>query len=315
MMEMKKLLALLCVLWSVVCVTECVWRNGPRRQRRETCTEGLYSTSNGIKCCQCPKGHYLVEDCTSPEGIPKCEVCLLGTYLDHVNHERKCEPCKTCGSNENMEVQMRCSLSSNTVCRCKDGHYCHKGDECKVCYQCSTCEEYGVKEPCTPTNDTQCHEKTNTSQGKYFISIMVTFILIIITAAVCVYFFRNNKMFCFKQPEEPHTEMLLDDPNLEPFLHRIVEILGFKVVRTLVKWKGLLPQATIDNIMDEHPHDAKERAYQLLMTWYQKHGMKGAYKTLCESLISMNMKATADKVSELIQEGQCNENVKQNGNI
>ncbi|GAA6080476.1 tumor necrosis factor receptor superfamily member 6-like, partial [Tachysurus ichikawai] len=101
------------------------------------------------------------------------------------------------------------------------------------------------------------------------------------------------------------------DPDLEPFLLRIVEILGLKVVRTLVKRKGLLSQATIDDITDEYPRDPQERAYQLLLTWYQKHGMKGAYKTLCESLTSMNMKATADKVSELIREEQCNEN----GNI
>ncbi|XP_047677896.1 tumor necrosis factor receptor superfamily member 6-like [Tachysurus fulvidraco] len=110
--------------------------------------------------------------------------------------------------------------------------------------------------------------------------------------------------------------MLLDiDPDLEPFLLRIVEILGLKVVRTLVKRKGLVSQVTIDNITDEYPHDVTERTYQMLLTWYQKHGMKGAYKTLCESLISMNMRAKADKVSELIQEGQCNENVTQNGNI
>ncbi|GAA6065956.1 tumor necrosis factor receptor superfamily member 6, partial [Tachysurus ichikawai] len=124
--------------WSVACVTECVWRNGPRRRRRETCTEGLYSASNGLQCCRCPKGHYLVKDCTSPEGIPQCEECHSGTYLDHENNERKCEPCKMCGSNENMEVQIRCFSSSNTVCRCREGHYCHKGDECKVCYRCST---------------------------------------------------------------------------------------------------------------------------------------------------------------------------------
>ncbi|KAI5627216.1 tumor necrosis factor receptor superfamily member 26 [Silurus asotus] len=97
---MKMLLALLWVLWSFFCLTECVKGNETRLTRSDECPEGTYTASDGKSCCLCPKGFYLMNDCTSPLTNPRCEVCKDGTYLDHANHERKCEPCRTCGNND-----------------------------------------------------------------------------------------------------------------------------------------------------------------------------------------------------------------------
>ncbi|KAK3563643.1 hypothetical protein QTP86_032008 [Hemibagrus guttatus] len=307
-MDRRGLLTVLCVLWSVVCVTECVRRH----RRSDTCETGFYNTSEGRPCCLCPQGFFLVEDCTSPRGDSVCKECEIGTYLDHSNKQRKCEPCKTCSSNENKEEKNRCSPSSNTVCRCQEGYYCPK-EECKVCYQCNKCE-FGVKVACTLTSDTQCNEQSADIKP-WVLAVIIALCLIMLGLLV---FFWRQKLLCFKSheaPEDPQVLEPLGDPNLEPFLPKIAEILGFKVVRNMVKRNGLLNQAKIDNIMDEHPRDANERAYQLLLAWYQKHGMNGACKTLCDTLTDMSMRVEAKKVHDLIKEGQSNEEERQNGHV
>ncbi|KAG7328726.1 hypothetical protein KOW79_008670 [Hemibagrus wyckioides] len=304
-MERKKVLALLCVLWSVVCVMECV----PRRRGRETCGIGFYNTSKGIECCQCPQGTYLVKDCTSPRGFPTCYQCEDGTYLDHANSQRKCELCSTCSESENKVKKSPCSLSSNTVCNCKDGHYCET-EECKVCHHCSTCD-FGVKVSCTPTSDTQCNENPTAL-------VVVSVFVVCLIAGLVVIFFWKKKMFCFKSHEPPENVQVLEplgDPDLEPFLPQIAEILGFKVVRSVVMHSGLLSKANIDNKVYDHPGDANEQAYQLLWAWYQKHGIEGACKQLCDTLTEMNMRVQAEKVHNLIKTRQSSKEEGQNGHI
>ncbi|KAB5561904.1 hypothetical protein PHYPO_G00011870 [Pangasianodon hypophthalmus] len=305
-MEGKKLLALLCVSWSVFCLTECV------------CPEGLYTTSNRLECCLCPRGFRLMNDCISPRTPPqKCEVCDPGTYLDHPNSEQKCERCKTCDNFANMVEGQRCTPSSNTVCVCKDDHYCDKGDECKVCYPCSTCE-FGIKVPCNLTSDTQCNEKApEESKITTAIAITVPIIALIAVTLIVVFFLWKRKRLCFKSDEKfenPESLELLGDTDLERFLPRISEILGFKVVRNVVRRQGMLSQTIIDNVMDENPRDANERAYQLLKAWYEKHGMKGAYKALTENLIAINMRSKAEEVHELIKE-LSNRGERRNGDV
>lgn len=105
------------------------------------------------------------------------------------------------------------------------------------------------------------------------------------------------------------------DPDLKELLPKIAEILGFNVVRKVVRRQGLLSQTVIDNIMDENPRDASERAYQLLMAWYEKHGRAGAYKALRENLLSINMRNTAMEVHELVKGKEDKRDVNSNGNV
>ncbi|MCJ8736470.1 hypothetical protein PDJAM_G00012850 [Pangasius djambal] len=214
-----------------------------------------------------------------------------------------------------MVEKHHCTSTSNSVCECADGHYCDKGDECKVCYACSTCE-FGIKVPCSLTSDTQCNEKAPKG-SKIITAVGITVLIIALITLMVVFFLWKRKQLCFKSPEmfeNPKSLELLVDTDLERFLPRISEILGFKVVRNVVRRQGLLSQATIDNIMDENPRDANERAYQLLKAWYEKHGMKGAYKALYENLIAINMRNKAEEVHELIKEPS-NREERRNGNV
>lgn len=104
------------------------------------------------------------------------------------------------------------------------------------------------------------------------------------------------------------------DVDLQEMLPKISELLGFKVVRNLVRCRGMLPQSTIDNVNDENPRDVSEQAYQLLKAWYEKHGMKGATKALCDNLVESNLRRKAEEVQELIKQELDNREVeKRNG--
>lgn len=105
------------------------------------------------------------------------------------------------------------------------------------------------------------------------------------------------------------------DTDLHEVLPKISELLGFRVVRMVVRRQGVLSQTTIDNIMDEYPRDASERTYQLLKAWYEKHGMRGASKELCDNLIAISMRSKAEAVRELIKNAQHNSGVEENGNV
>ncbi|KAF4084495.1 hypothetical protein AMELA_G00129390 [Ameiurus melas] len=311
-MEGKTALALLCVLWSVLCVTECVRRDGARRRRREACADvGLYSSS-GLQCCRCPAGYHLVRDCTSNGTAAKCEVCEPGSYMDHPNSQSKCEPCKTCGVNDNMREDKSCVPTSDAMCHCTDGYYCDKGAECKVCYECGKCE-FGIKVPCNLTNNTECHDKGSDITASIVIPILI--IALIIAAAV-VYLWKKE-LFCFKPPERPRETPEESDPftveDLDGVLPDISEILGVRVVQKFVRQQGLLSEAAIDNITVENPHDASERAFQMLKAWYEKHGKKGSYRTLRENLIGIGKRSKADEVRELLSARVNNNATESNG--
>ncbi|KAF7704841.1 tumor necrosis factor receptor superfamily member 6 [Silurus meridionalis] len=301
---MKMLLALLWVLWSFFCLTECVKGNETRLERSDKCPEGIYTVSDGKHCCLCPKGYHLLSDCTSHLTDPKCEKCDLGTYLDHANQESKCEPCTSCGNNDNMKVTRQCTFSSDTECSCQDDHYCDKGDECKVCYSCNKCGELGIKVACNLTHDAQCKEKGPVITPG-ITALIVTLAVILFISVLSVYCLRKKKKFCFKSPEneeipEKYSTLLEEeDLDLERFLPQISEILGCKWARQVVRREGSVPEAALDNITENNPN-AEEKAFQFLKCWYEMHGRRGAYRYLQRNLKEMNQNAMAEKVQELV---------------
>ncbi|XP_053365765.1 tumor necrosis factor receptor superfamily member 6 [Clarias gariepinus] len=311
-MEARKLLALLCVLFGLFCLTESVRRNRMRRWRRETCSYGIYSTKE-LVCCLCGKGEHLIKDCTENKTKPECIQCTPKSYADHPNNDDECQFCKNCPDKFHMEVEQICTPTSNTVCRCKEGSYCNDGDDCIVCHEWTTCE-FGIKVEGNRTHDRQCYEE---AQGGSLLAIILPIVIIVI-AAVIVYFLWKKKMLCWREPPEPEIQdepMDLLDPDLLASLPKIAEILGLKVVRSVVRRQGKLSPTRIDEITDEYPQDARERTYQLLKAWYEAHGKNGAYKALRENLIGINEKRKADDVRDLIKGEQSNGAMGRNGEI
>ncbi|KAL7873844.1 hypothetical protein AOLI_G00129150 [Acnodon oligacanthus] len=303
-MKNPAVFALLCWSLSIFCLAEGVTLKDVLRKRRQSCEHGKYTDEKaGLQCCLCPPGYYVLSPCTQPAGYPKCELCEGVTFMDHPNGKATCEVCSPCEDSANREVEKVCTPYTNTVCRCKDGHYCDKGDECTACYACDTCE-FGVKVACNKTSNTVCEGKTEPTVAATVAALVVC----IAIACICVFVLWKKQKLCFrKSPEEkqinPAVVPLLKDVNLTDVLPEIAQKLGLQVVKDVTRRSRMLTDVEIGNAEHDYP-TAEEQTYQLLRLWYQKHGLEGAYSTLVNNLIRKGYILPADQVQQIVKERQ-----------
>ncbi|XP_042598169.1 tumor necrosis factor receptor superfamily member 6 [Cyprinus carpio] len=276
-----------------------------RRTRRGACEYGTYQ-HEGNTCCLCPTGYQVIKDCTD-KNETNCERCKDGTYMDHPNSEYKCQPCKVCDSNANMDTKERCSPYYNTVCWCKENFYCDKRDECKACYSCDMCEELGVKQQCTKTNNTVCHDAKepvhpqSTSTGT-IVAFVVLLILLAGVGAVVFWLWRKHKL-CFKEKQSVlnHEEDLpLKDLDLNPHLSEIADVLGWKTMKRVAHHSGISKTGIEEHELN-HRNDVKEQTFALLQAWSQRQGLHGAYPALIKTLRHMNERRKADEIQKIIE--------------
>ncbi|XP_058606093.1 tumor necrosis factor receptor superfamily member 6-like isoform X3 [Onychostoma macrolepis] len=217
--------------------------------------------------------------------------CEEGTY----QHEGKiCCFCQTA----NMETMVRCSSFHNTVCTCKENHYCDKGDLCKACYPCDTCEQHGVKQPCTKTTNTVCHDP----KGPAGI-IAAVLVSVILVAGVVVYYLWRKQKFCFKDRKNggnPEEDLPLKDIDLNPHLSEIVDILGWKMMKRVAQ-RSDMSITDIEEHELNHRNDVKEQTFALLRAWSQRQGLHGAYPALIKTLRHMKERRTADEIQKIVE--------------
>ncbi|XDV43167.1 hypothetical protein PO909_011689, partial [Leuciscus waleckii] len=158
-MYVCNLIAFLCCVMFPVGLTE----GRVMRKRRDTCDHNYMIEGTTKTCCLCPVGYKLTRDCTDTNH-PDCDLCESDTYLDYPNNDRNCMPCKICETEANMEEKVNCSAYSNTICRCKEDHYCDQGDYCRMCKPCDKCDEVETK--CTETSNTVCKDAKDTTTSK-----------------------------------------------------------------------------------------------------------------------------------------------------
>ncbi|XP_036449083.1 tumor necrosis factor receptor superfamily member 6-like isoform X2 [Colossoma macropomum] len=264
---MRCLFALLWFSLNIFCLTEGLKLKDVLRKRRQSCEYGTYTDEKtGLECCLCPPGYYVQNHCTQAGGDPECELCEDGvTFMDDPNGEERCELCSPCEDSANREVYIRCTPYANTVCRCKDGHYCDKGNECTACYACDKCEGLEVKVPCTASNNTVCKDEPPK-----------------------------------KIPESLEVDPLLEDVDLTDFLPEIAHKLGLQAVKDVTRRSWMLTDVEMENVEHDYPN-AKEQTFQLLKLWYQKHGLKGAYNRLVNNLINTGHRSSANQVQQIVK--------------
>uniref|UniRef100_A0A671KT00 Tumor necrosis factor receptor superfamily member 6 n=1 Tax=Sinocyclocheilus anshuiensis TaxID=1608454 RepID=A0A671KT00_9TELE len=286
-------------LWCAM-LTEGLAEGRRLRTRRGVCKNGTYQYE-GRSCCLCQTGHRFLSHCTDKNDT-KCEWCEHGTYIDHPNNDDKCQPCKICDSNANMDKMLNCSSSSNTVCRCKDNYYCDKGDLCKACYPCDTCEKHGVKEKCTETTNTVCHDaKEPVHLQVVIVAVLVSLILVAGVGVVVFWLCRKCKYHFKGRPIEPAVH--LTDLDLDSYLLDIVEVLDWKTVKRVARRSGMR-NTEIEEHELNNKNDVKEQKYTLLQAWSQRQGLRGAYPALIKTLHEMKQRTTADEIQTIVEKGQ-----------
>lgn len=72
----------------------------------------------------CPPGERKARDCTVNEDEPDCVPCQEGKeYTDKGHFSSKCRRCRLCDEGHGLEVEINCTRTQNTKCRCKPNFF------------------------------------------------------------------------------------------------------------------------------------------------------------------------------------------------
>lgn len=93
---------------------------------------------------------------------------------------------------------------------------------------------------------------------------------------------------------------MLLDVDLSNHIAGIVEEMTFQDVKTFVR-NHKVPESVIDQTLRDHCNDTSEQKIKLFQVWYQRHGLKGAYGTLINSLRELKMCTAADKIEQKLK--------------
>ncbi|XP_074963942.1 tumor necrosis factor receptor superfamily member 6 [Phalacrocorax aristotelis] len=289
---------------------------------------------SGATCCKkCGRG--FVKNTKCPTDISKhCVPCENGKeYIDHVNDEEKCSRCHSCDrtfgtsveiaalamnslirdltekspqSLNSLEVAVNCTPEKDTQCVCAENHFC-SSRPCSLCESCTICESGIIEKPCTSNSDTVCGMKAPTEVPWW--AILLIILLLLAAGAICFYKRKQKgltgngnlaKVVSTTDASYENVCLIETDVDLSSHVAGIVEEMTLQEVKTFVR-NHKVPEPIIDQILRDYFSDTSEQKIKLFQAWYQRHGIKGAYRTLVSSLRELRMCTAADKIEEKLK--------------
>ncbi|XP_040461515.1 tumor necrosis factor receptor superfamily member 6 isoform X1 [Falco naumanni] len=259
----------------------------------------------GAQCCKkCKRG--FVKSINCPTNISKhCVPCENGKeYIDHVNDLDECLRCHSCDSIFGLAVAKNCTPAQNTECTCAKNHFCNSSVPCRHCDPCSVCESGVVEKQCTLTSDTVCGIK---EPGMPWWATAFIIVLLLLPVAGAIFWYKRrqegrtskNPGEAVPKPEASYENvpLIYTDIDLSSHIAGIVEEMTLQEVKTFVR-NHKVPEPVIDQTVRDYFSDTSEQKIKLFQVWYQRHGIKGAYRTLINSLREFKMCTAADKIEE-----------------
>ncbi|KAL0616109.1 Tumor necrosis factor receptor superfamily member 6 [Plecturocebus cupreus] len=265
------------------------------------------------------KGEKKARDCTADGDEPDCVPCQEGKeYTDKSHFSSKCRRCRLCDEGHGLEVEINCTRTQNTKCRCKPNFFCNSA-VCEHCDPCTTCE-HGIIKECTLTSNTKCKEEGFRSDLQWLWLLL----FLILPPIVCVV----RRRIKHRRENQGHHEsttlnsvgieigirktnfqtiFCFSDVDLSKYITVIAEHMTISQVRDFVRKNGV-NEAKIDEIKNDNIKDTAEQKVQLLRNWYQLHGKKDAYDTLIKGLKKANLTALAEKIQNIIIKDSENSN-------
>ncbi|XP_030011067.1 tumor necrosis factor receptor superfamily member 6 [Sphaeramia orbicularis] len=278
------------------------------RERRQACEEYTYE---GRTCCKCGAGLKLKEHCSTPRTESECDLCEDNTFSSVPNSLTTCEPCRPCSQLANLEAATNCTRTSDTVCKCKDHHYCISDtDPCTECRPCTVCDPgVGVKVKCSPTNNTICNEPQGNNVG---IGVGIFFILpAFIGVGVFLWMKRKTFPCCGKKDSdssnngvvhhEQEMEHLNVNENLKRYIPDIAPEIGWTDMRNIAMGSNI-PIGIIESLELDYRQDSQERTIRLLGVWAEAEGREASRK-LIQRLRKSSKKGKAERVMEILSVG------------
>ncbi|XP_041065540.1 tumor necrosis factor receptor superfamily member 6-like isoform X1 [Carcharodon carcharias] len=279
-----------------------------RFRRQSKCLPNQYSPDDpslSLCCDKCAAGTYLSADCTNDQGR-KCEPCLHDTYTDAMHHLRNCHRCKQCQKESGEETKTSCTATHNTECTCTKDFFCPTPG-CKRCQSCKVCnaDTEEIAEPCTSTNDTVCVAKGN----KLWIIGVVTPLVAIIVCGIL--FFKRKHLPCTKKPngeenvpfkpinDNKQPQEVPDIELSEEHLYLIVTEIEPKKFHNIGIKLGL-GEPKLQQIEADYHDDVNRQGYEILSSWLQGHGKKGAFPELIDTLKKAKYIVNAENIMKKI---------------
>ncbi|XP_047411248.1 tumor necrosis factor receptor superfamily member 14 isoform X2 [Sciurus carolinensis] len=147
-------------------LTLCLLLLPPRNAPSQLlCREEEYPA--GTECCpKCSPGYHVKQACSELTGTV-CIPCPPETYTAHPNGLGQCLPCRVCDPALGMDTRQKCSRVQDTVCGCRQGHFCQAKDRghCILCSPHTIClPGQRAKRSGTESQDTVC---ANCPQGTF----------------------------------------------------------------------------------------------------------------------------------------------------
>ncbi|XP_068022236.1 tumor necrosis factor receptor superfamily member 6 [Melanerpes formicivorus] len=277
-------------------------------KRQVTCNHDEYNVD--AECCRkCKPG--FVKNISCPKDISKhCVPCINGKeYMDHANQMDKCLRCSSCDSIFGLVVAKNCTQARNTECACAENHFCNPSAPCTShCDPCTICESGAIEKQCTSTSDTVCRMK-ETGLPWWVTALIIVLSLLAVIAGVIFLWKRRQRGRTSKEnigevlkQEIPHENipLICTDIDLSSHIAAIVEEMTLQDVKTFVRYH-LVSESVIDQHIRDYCNDTSEQKIKLFQTWYQRHGLKGAYGTLITSLRKLKMRTAADKIEQKLK--------------
>uniref|UniRef100_A0A8C9J5D6 Tumor necrosis factor receptor superfamily member 6 n=1 Tax=Piliocolobus tephrosceles TaxID=591936 RepID=A0A8C9J5D6_9PRIM len=227
----------------------------------------------------CPPGERKARDCTVNGDEPDCVPCQEGKeYTDKDHFSSKCRRCRLCDEGHGLEVEINCTRTQNTKCRCKPNFFCNSA-VCEHCDPCTKCK-HGIIEECTLTSNTKCKEE-------------------VVRKKACRKHRKENQGPHESTTLNPETAINLSDVDLSKYITTIAGAMTLSQVRDFVRKNGV-NEAKIDEIKNDNVQDTAEQKVQLLRNWYQLHGKKDACDTLIKGLKTADLYTLAEQIHTVI---------------
>ncbi|XP_064370079.1 tumor necrosis factor receptor superfamily member 6 isoform X1 [Dromaius novaehollandiae] len=276
--------------------------------RREIkCTLAEYNLG-GTCCKKCERG--FVKNTKCPTNIREhCVQCKYGQeYIDHTNDLDKCLRCDSCDNVLGLETAKKCTPIQNTECTCIKNHFCNSSGSCTHCEPCTICENGLVEKQCNSTSDTVCKMKEEGSLS-WIAGVVLGFVLLMLAGGIFWYKRKSKDLPSKQSPGEAVPKpgvpsemvpLIYADIDLSAHIPGIVGEMTLQDVKTFVR-NHKVPEPVIDQILRDNFSDTSEQKIKLFQVWYQRHGIKGAYGTLINSLRELKMRTAADKIEEKLK--------------
>ncbi|XP_071374505.1 tumor necrosis factor receptor superfamily member 10B-like isoform X3 [Centroberyx affinis] len=312
-------------------------RVGNRTRRDVSCRDNLEYPHGNICCLNCPAGTYVKSPCTRPREKGRCEECDYGTHTEHANGLRQCLKCTKCRPDQEIVRLCTSTQDTECQCKsgwfCVPDQAC---EVCMKCSRCDE-DEVEARNCTATSNRECKKGRSPSVSGPAGAAVIVpvaliAVVIIVVIPAVCIWWRRHRLTDSQRNPPDGLKDELgygddrspeerenrenrrVSRPHLiqcrqpEEKFRKLVPVNGEESLRECFAYfeemdinyhKRFFRRLGIgDNMIKSNDHlQHEDRIHSLLHVWMEKEGKDASLNDLLNTLLALDQRLTADKIS------------------